>query len=160
VEYGQRRVAMANGMPAETERMGSLMLGFTLPVFAGSRQLRMRDEAAAMAQMARADLAGMQAEVDARLGELLAGLERTRSILELYRREVLPQARANVESSFASYRAGTVDFMTLVDAQMSLGKYEQERYGMLAEYGRDIAELEMTIGRELPASPATLTETL
>ena len=113
-----------------------------------------------MEQMARADLAGMQAEVDARLGELLAGLERTRSILELYRREVLPQARANVASSFASYRAGTVDFMTLVDAQMSLGRYEQECYGMLAEYGRDIAELEMTIGRELPASPATLTENL
>jgi len=160
VEYGQRRVAMEAGMPAATERMGSVMLGFTLPVFAGSRQLRMRDEAAAMEQMARADLAGMQAETDARLGELLAGLERTRSILELYRREVLPQARANVASSFASYRAGTVDFMTLVDAQMSLGRYEQERYGMLAEYGQDIAELEMTIGRELPASPATLTETL
>lgn len=158
VEYGQRRAAMTDGMPAETERMGSVMLGFSLPVFAGSRQLRMRDEAAAMGRMARAELAGMQAEVDARLSELLANLERTRSLLELYRREVLPQARANVAAAFASYRVGRVDFMTLVDAQMALGRYEQERITMLAEYGRDISELEMTIGRELPASPATLTE--
>lgn len=158
VEYGQRRAVNGDGMPGETERMGSVMLGFSLPVFAGSRQLRMREEAAAMQQMARADLAGMQADVDARLGELLANLERTRSLLDLYRRDVLPQARANVESAFASYRVGRVDFMTLVDAQMALSRYEQERYTMLADYGRDISELEMTIGRELPASPALLTE--
>jgi outer membrane protein, heavy metal efflux system len=71
---------------------------------------------------------------------------------------VLPQARMTVESSFASYGAGAVDFMTLVDAQMSVGRYEQELHVLLAEYGRGIAELEMTIGRELPGAAVALTE--
>jgi outer membrane protein TolC len=151
-QYGQR------GSDMGTARMGSVMIGFSIPIFAKSRQLRRRDEAAAMVSMAQADLADMRAQVDARIGELLAELERTRTLVELYRTEVLPQARANVESSFFSYRVGAVDFMTLVDAQMTVNGYDQELYGLLAEYGRSVAELEMTIGRELPRSSQMLAE--
>jgi outer membrane protein TolC len=152
VRYGQR------GGDMGTERMGSAMVGFSIPIFAGSRQLRMRDEMAAMEAMAQAELSDIRAQVDARIGELLAELERTRSLVDLYRSEVLPQARANVESSFSSYRVGSVDFMTLVDAQMTANEYEQEVFGLLAEYGRSVAELEMTIGRELPRSTHMLAE--
>lgn len=151
-EYGQR--AGDTG----TERMGSAMIGFSLPLFARSRQLRMRDETAAMEAMARAQLAELRAGVDARIGELLAELERTRTLVDLYRAEVLPQALANVESSFSSYRVGTVDFMTLVDAQMTANEYEQELFGLLAEYGRSVAELETTLGRELPRSSRMMAE--
>ena len=150
-EYGQRAGAMG------TERMGSLMLGFSVPLFAGSRQLRMRDEADAMAAMARAELADMRARVDADIGERLAELDRTRTLITLYRGEVLPQAHANVESSFSSYRVGAVDFMTLVDAQMTVNEYEQELHAMMADYGRSIADLEMAIGRELPRSGPMMT---
>jgi outer membrane protein, heavy metal efflux system len=152
VQYGQRPSEMG------TERMGSLMLGFTVPVFAGQRQLQMRQEAAAMEQMARADLTEARAQVSARIGELLAELDRARTLVTLYRTEVLPQAEANVTSAFASYRVGRVDFMTLMDAQMTLNRYQQELHALLAEYGRLVAELEMTIGRELPATTATLGE--
>ncbi|HEX6133498.1 MAG TPA: TolC family protein [Longimicrobiales bacterium] len=152
VAYGQRSGEMG------TERMGSAMIGFSIPIFAKSRQLRMRDEAAAMQAMARAELADMRAQVDARIGELLAELDRTRALLALYRAEILPQARANVQASLSSYRVGSVDFMTLVDAQMTVNEYEQEFYGLMAEYGRSIAELEMTIGRELPRSTQMLAE--
>jgi outer membrane protein, heavy metal efflux system len=152
VQYGQRPAEMG------TERMGSLMLGFSVPVFAGQRQVQMRREAAAMEQMARADLTGMRAGVSARIGELLAELDRARTLASLYRTEVLPQAEANVSSAFSSYRVGRVDFMTLVDAQMTLNQYNQELYALLAEYGRMIAELEMTIGRELPPTTTTLGE--
>lgn len=152
VQYGQRPGDMG------TERMGSAMVGFSLPIFASKRQLRMRDEAAAMEQMARAELTEMQANVDARIGELLADLERDRTLVLLYRTDVLPQAEANVESAFSSYRVGSVDFMTLVDARMTVNRYEQELYALLADYGRALAELEMTVGRKLPRTASILTE--
>jgi outer membrane protein, heavy metal efflux system len=152
VQYGQR------GSEMGTERMGSLMVGFNVPLFAGQRQLQMRYEAVAMEQMARADLAGVRAEVDARIAGLLAELDRARTLVGLYRTEVLPQAEANVSSSLSSYRTGAVDFMTLLDAQMTANDYRQELYVLLAEYGRMIAELERTVGRALPLSGATLTE--
>jgi outer membrane protein TolC len=142
--YGQRPEEMG------TERMGSLMVGFTVPVFARRRQLRMRDEAGAMERMARAELASMQAQVDARLSQLVAALERNTSLIDLYRTSIIPQADANVQSAFSAYRVGTVDFMTLVDAQMTVNEYRQELHALIGEYGSTLAELEMTVGRALP----------
>lgn len=161
IQYGQRRTSMAAeaGTPAEeiTERMGSVMFGFSVPLFAGKRQMKMREEAEAMREMARADLGRMKGVVNARITALVADLERNRTLIHLYRTEVLPQAEANVQSSFSSYRVGQVDFMTLVDAQMTANKYKQELVALFAEYGVGIAELEMTIGRELPvATPLTV----
>jgi outer membrane protein TolC len=144
LEYGQRPATMG------TERMGSVMLGFSVPVFASRRQLRMRDEAAAMETMARAELTSMRAQVDARLAELSAGLERNARLNELYRANIIPQAQANVQSAFSAYRVGSVDFMTLVDAQMTANRYRQDLHALIAERGSALAELEMTVGRVLP----------
>jgi outer membrane protein TolC len=148
VQYGQRDAGEMG-----IERMGSLMLGASVPLFARQRQLRMREEAGAMQAMAEAELADARAQVDARISELLAELDRARTLTALYRTEVLPQAGAAVQSAYSSYRVGSVDFMTLVDARMMLNEYEQELHRLRADYGRMVAELEMTIGRELPAGP-------
>ena len=141
--YGRRPTDMG------TEHMGSAMIGFSVPVFAKQRQLRMREEANAMTQMAEADLTQMRAMVNARVAELLAEIERAQTLIALYTRDVLPQARATVESSFSSYRVGAVDFMTLLDAQMTTNSYRQELVALEAQHGSALAELEMTIGREL-----------
>ena len=149
VQYGQRAGTMG------TERMGSLMVGVTVPVFARQRQLRMREEARAMESMAAAERTDALSLVDASIRTLLAEIDRVRSLTALYETEILPQARAAVRSALASYRAGTVDFMTLVDAQTSLNDFERELAQLEADHGLALAELEMTIGRELPASPGS-----
>jgi outer membrane protein TolC len=152
VGYGQRPTEMG------TQRMASFMVGFTVPIFAGRRQYQMRAEAAAMSEMARAELTEARAGVRARIGVLLAGLDRARTLLTLYRTEVLPQADANVTASLASYRVGRADFMTLVDAQMGVNDFEQQIHELLAEYGTMIAELEMAIGGELPVGADAIEE--
>jgi outer membrane protein, heavy metal efflux system len=154
VQYGQQNTEMG------TERMGSLMVGFNLPIFAGRRQLAMRRETEAMQRMAEAELSDMRAQVGARIAELVAGLDRDRTLVRLYRAEVLPQSEANVQSALAGYRSGGVDFMTLVDAQMTVNQYRQELSRLVADYGTLLAELEMTVGRALPDSSAAVTEAL
>ena len=143
VQYGQR------GGPMGTERMGSLMIGASLPVFARDRQLQMRVEASAMRAMARSDLVAMRAETRARVAELYADIMRARALQALYRTTVLPQAQAAVTSSLASYRVGTVNLMTLLDNQMTVNRYRQELFVLESEQGKALAELEMLIGREL-----------
>jgi len=143
VQYAQRGGEMG------TERMGSLMLGASLPVFARDRQLRMRDEAAAMTRMAQADLAAMRAETRGKIGEAYASLMRARSLARLYATTVLPQADATVASAMSAYRVGGVDFMTLLDDRMTLNRYRQELYTLDAEQGKAWAELEMLVGRAL-----------
>ena len=146
VQYAQQGAA---GEMGGTERMGSLMLGASIPVFARDRQLRMREEANAMKQMAQADLASMRADTRGKIGEAYANLVRARNLSQLYRTTVLPQAQATVASALSAYRVGSVDFMTLLDDRMTVNKYQQELYTLDAEQGKAWAELEMLTGREL-----------
>ena len=151
VQYAQRGGAMG------TERMGSLMLGASIPVFAGRRQLKWRDEADAMRAMSAADLAYMKADTRGRIGEAIAMLNRARRLADLYTATVLPQAEAAVTSAVAAYRVGRIDFMTVLDNRMTVNRYRQELVTLRAEEGRAWAELEMLAGRELfdPWSIAT-----
>lgn len=143
-QYAQRGSEMGG-----TERMGSLMVGASVPIFARDRQYRMREETGAMRLMAQADVAAMRADTRGKLGEAYANLTRARNLAQLYRSTVLPQAEATVASALAAYRVGTVDFMTLLDDQMTVNKYRQELYALEADQGKAWAELEMLTGRVL-----------
>jgi outer membrane protein TolC len=143
VQYGWRP------MDGETDHMLSLMLGLNLPVFAGSRQLAMRREAVAMRQMAAADLQGIRSDSRSRVAELYAVAERARRLSQLYQGTILPQAQTTVASALAAYRVGGVDFMTLLDDQMTVNRYRQDLYALEAQRGQALAELEMILGRSL-----------
>ena len=113
---------------------------------------RLREEAAALEGMTRARFEDAVATVDAGVGQSIAELDRARTLIGLYQDDILPQARATVESSLSSYRVGAVDFMTLVDAQMAVNRFEGEYFDLMASYGLALAQLEQTIGRDLPVT--------
>lgn len=143
VQYAQRSAGMG------TERMGSLMIGASLPVFARRRQFQWREEADAMRVMSVADLNWMRAETRGRIREVLASLNRARRLTELYTQTILPQAQAAVTSAVSAYRVGRIDFMTVLDSRMTVNRYRQELVTLLMEEGQAWAELEMLTGREL-----------
>lgn len=149
LQYGWR------GAEDGTMHMASLMLGVRLPIWAGSRQKAMRREASAMREMAAADLRAMEAETRGRVGELVAAIARARRLRALYLGTILPQATTTAASAAAAYRVGGVDFMTLLDARMSVNTYRQAAVTAAAELGEAIAELEM-----LTATPLMVTEPL
>jgi outer membrane protein TolC len=151
-EYGQR------GDKGGVERMGSFMIGASLPVFAGSRQRAMRLEAEAMEQMSRADLAAIRADTRAAVAEAYANLTRARALSELYRSTIIPQIEATAASSLSTYRVGGVDFMTLLDNRMSVTRYAMELVAAEADEGKAWAELEMLTATEL-FSPVSKRET-
>ena len=129
--------------------MVSLMFGFTVPIFAGARQLPMRREAAAMRDMASAELANLQNETVAQIIETRARAVQDQNLIRLYRGSILPQAHAAVQASLSSYRVGRVTFMTLVDNQMTVNRYETETLRLLADYHQAVGELEAVVGREV-----------
>lgn len=157
LQYGrQPGAAMADDISAlsGTQQMGSLMIGATIPVFARSRQLLARQETEAMLRMTQADLRAMQADTRGSIAEQHAALLRARRLALLYRTTIIPQAGAALSSALAAYRVGKVDFMTLLDNQMTVNEYRQELSKLEAEEGRAWAELEMLTGSELLALTA------
>jgi outer membrane protein TolC len=149
ITYGQR------GMPdGGTDRMVSLMLGATVPIWARSRQLQMRSEATAMREMADADLAADRRETRGRIAELVAQLAGIARLRSLYTASILPQAQATAQSARDAYQAGTVDFMTMLDALMVVNSYREKLQSLDAQTGSAYAELELLTGTPLiPGNP-------
>jgi outer membrane protein, heavy metal efflux system len=143
LQYGQR------GMDGGIDRMGSLMVGAALPVFARSRQQRMQEEARAMQQMANAEFAAMRADTRARIAAQHALVASTRRLRALYRDDILPQAEAGSTSALAAYRTGGVDFMTVIENRMGVNRFRQELLALDAAEGRAWTELEMLVGQVL-----------
>jgi outer membrane protein, heavy metal efflux system len=128
--------------------MVSLMVGITVPLFAGARQLPLRREAAAMRDMSQAELAGLRNETVARIVETRARAEQDRNLARLYRGGILPQARSAVQAALSSYRVGRANFMTLLDNQMTVNRYETETLRLLADYQQAVAELDALTGAD------------
>jgi outer membrane protein TolC len=148
MQYGQRRADMG------IDRMGSLMLGASLPIFARSRQLPMREEAAAMRRMAEAEVAGMRAETRGRVTEARVAIASTRRLKALYQGTVLPQALATADATLSAYRNRRADVMTVLESRMMVNRYRQEVLALEAAEGRVWAELEMLLGQSLLPSIA------
>ena len=114
-----------------TERMGSLMFGASIPVFARDRQLRMREEAGAMRQMAQADLAACALRRAGRSARRTRTSFARANLAQLYRSDRTSSGpgdrrlRARLRIASAS-----VDFMTLLDDRMTVNKYRQELYAL------------------------------
>lgn len=137
VEYGQR---------PQYDDMLSLMVGISLPLWAGRRQLAMREEMAAMRAGEDAMARDLTIETYALLTELRAEAERARRLTDLYEREILPQARAGVDAALSAYRVGTADYMTLVDSEMTVNRYETELVRLAAAWQRVAAAIEALTG--------------
>ena len=143
------------GGPMGTDRMGSLMVGASIPIWARSRQSAMRQESIAMREMAEADLLAMRADTRGRVGEMHTAIASSRRLAALYRTAVLPQADAAAASSVAAYRAGTVDFMTVVENRMTVNRYRQELVALEVAEATAWVELEMLLGRRLLETDVT-----
>lgn len=152
VQYG--RGVMNEVMPGTSatmrrvENMGSLMFGASIPIFARSRQLPMREEANAMVQMARADHRIMQAETRGMIGEAYSVILRSRRLIALYRTSILPQASATVASAAAAYKSGSMGFMTLLEAGIAVTGYRRELVEFEVDEGKAWSQLEMLTGIE------------
>ncbi len=147
--YPDLTVTVGYGHRPDFEDLTTVMVGFSLPVFAGSRQKPLQREMQANVSLFEARALDLYNETYARLSELRATAERSSNLSELYATSVLPQAEAAVESALSAYRVGSVDFQTLVQNQMTVNRYAIQQVLLTAEYHRAVADISALIGNDL-----------
>jgi outer membrane protein TolC len=147
--YPDLNVTVGYGHRPDFEDLATVMIGVSLPVFAGSRQLPLRREMQAMTAVSEARALDLQNETFARLSELKAEAERASNLANLYETSVLPQAEAAVEAAFSAYRVGSVDFQTLVQNQLTVNRYAIEQIQLTADYHTAVAEINALTGQNL-----------
>jgi outer membrane protein TolC len=151
--YPELMVSLAYGERPQFDDMATVMLGVTIPLFAGAKQLPMRREMAAIKATEEAMERELVNETYAALTELRAEAERAHNLSRLYAEAVLPQAGAAVESALSAYRVGRVDYMTLVENEMTVNRYQIETARLAADYHRAVAELEALVGSPIGGTP-------
>lgn len=86
-------------------------------------------------------------EIAARLRQQVATVEQNLKSARLYQTTILPQAKLTVESSLAAYRFNRVDFLTLLDNQMTVFNYEINLVTAMANYNKALAEIDLLTGK-------------
>jgi outer membrane protein TolC len=144
--YPDFMVSLAWGQRPQFGDMGTLMFGISLPLWARSKQLPLRREMEALRTREEALAQDLYNETFAQLTEAHAEAERARALTTLYSTAILPQARASVESALSAYRVGRVDYMTLVENEMTVNRYEVELVRIAAQYHEALARIDFLLG--------------
>ncbi|RJQ65258.1 MAG: TolC family protein [Desulfobacteraceae bacterium] len=144
--YGQR-----DDSPEMDRRdMVTGMVEVNLPIFYKSKQGRKVAETMADLRALEAQYRGMKNEIFYMIASMGSMLERSEKQLALYKTGIIPQAGAQVKSALSAYTVNRVDFMSLLDSQMTLYRYELEYHSALTEYERNLAGLEAAVGKRFP----------
>lgn len=127
----------------------SAMFSINLPIFAGRKQNKKVEETAHTTSAVRESYIGMKNEVRYKIKELTANIEEYDKLMELLQQGIIPQASQSLQSAIAGYQVDKVDFLTLLNNQMTLFNYEIEYYRLLTNYEKNIADLEFITGKQL-----------
>jgi outer membrane protein TolC len=102
-----------------------------------------------MSRRARHEKEQLENDLIARAERMLYEYEDSGRKLRLYRDVLVPRTEELVGASEAAYMAGTVDFLSLIDAQQTLLQYQLQRERADADHRQRLAELEALAGTEL-----------
>lgn len=141
--YGQR-----DSMPDGTKRsdLVSLTLAINLPVWREAKRGPRLAEAQAMREQAQRMYEAQRNELAMKLRQQLAAAEQNLRSAQLYAKDILPQSRLTVEAALAAYRVNRVEFMTLLDSQMSVFNFEIAHGTAVASYNKALAEIDLLTG--------------
>lgn len=149
VGYIDTAHARASGVDDSGKDPIIAMFSLTLPIWADNYKAAQRQARAQLGQKTH-EKTQMENTLAAKAQQLLYEFEDTDRKTKLYRDVIIPKAEEMLVASESAYQAGTVDFLSLIDAQRVLLKYELFYERRLAENAQKLAKIEMLAGMQLP----------
>jgi len=122
--------------------------GVNLPIWTEKYEAAEREALKGMLEGV-ADLTAEQNRIAFQVQEAYLKVEAQQKLVKLFRDTIVPQARQTVEASQSGYRAGSVDFLTLMDNWRKLLNFELMEHRALAEMERAVADLERAVGAQV-----------
>jgi len=141
--YGQRDKLM--GMRQDDMLTG--MVEMNIPIFYKSKQDRKVAETKAEILATEAQYRAMKNEILFMIADMGSMTQRVERQIDLYKTGIIPQASLQVNSALSAYRVNKTDFLTLLDSQMTLYKYELQYHLALTEYEKNVASLGAAVGK-------------
>jgi len=126
----------------------SIMLSMSLPIYTDTKQDRAVDQRTAEKEMARFRWQDAAYRVDANIDAAASDIHIARDQVTLYEKGILPQARQTTASMLAGYQVNKVDFLNLVQAQLSEFNLDIQYWKQVSAYHQAVARLTAATGKE------------
>ncbi len=126
----------------------SVMLSITVPLYAGRKQAKAVNQRSSEVLQQIYSLQDRRQQVRREISTALANYRKSREQFVLFKTGIIPQARQTVASMLAGYQVNKVDFLNLVNAQITLYNFETEYWKVLAEAYQALAALSAATGEE------------
>jgi cobalt-zinc-cadmium efflux system outer membrane protein len=127
----------------------SASAGAELPLYFWTKQKKKVQEKSLELESSRQQYEGMKNNLKFGVSEMFYSLEKYKKEIELYQTAILPQARQSLESARSGYQVGKIDFLALLDDQMTLYNFEIAYHQTLSSYFQTLAQLEEMVGKSL-----------
>jgi len=144
--YGQRDKLVGG---VKQDDMLTWMVEINIPIFYKWKQEPKVAETKAEILVVEAQYRAMKNEILFMVADMSSMIQRVERQIELYKTGIIPQTRLQINSAMSAYTVNKADFMTLLDSQMTLYKYELEYHQALTEYEKNVASMGATIGKQL-----------
>jgi len=151
VGYIDTAHALASGIDDSGKDPIIGMVSLTLPVWADNYRAARR-QAQAQLHQKTCEKTEMENTLAAQAQQLVYDFEDGSRKIKLYRDVIIPKAKEMLVVSESAYQAGTIDFLSLIDAQRMLLRYELFYERSLAENAQILAKIEMLAGKHLPTA--------
>lgn len=121
-------------------------IDITIPLYYGRKQRAALTEQTDMLAQARRSYEATNQTVHFQIRDEFLAAEASWKLLQLYSNTTVPQASLALESSLASYEAGTVDFLSVLTNYLSVLEFEVNYYEELQNYYVSLSRIEEMIG--------------
>jgi len=145
VRYGQRQDSPIQDHPDFV----SGFIGVNIPIWFATKQRRKVAEENYRILTAKDSFNAAKNDVFLKIKIIMDKEIKGRKLIDLIRSGIIPQARQSLESALAGYSVDKVDFLTLIDNQVTLLKWEIKYHRQLTDYEQNLAALEHVVGQSL-----------
>jgi len=127
----------------------SVFVGANIPLWHKTKQSRKVSEMSFKIEAAKEAYNKGKNRVNLQIKTLFDRMQKSLSLIRLIRKGIIPQARQSLESALAGYTVDKVDFLTLLDNQVTLLNWEIKERRELAYYEQNLARLENVVGKRI-----------
>lgn len=144
--YGLRSGSNADG--SNRADFASVMFSMNLPIYSGRKQAPAVDQFNAQWMRQKYELHDQHNRVAANVAQARNDYQFAVEQNQLFKQEIIPQARQTVEATLAGYQVGHVDFLSLIRSQTTLYDCETQYWKSLSSANQALARLIVAVGEE------------
>ncbi len=146
LRYGRRE---SLDRPQSNPDFVSAFVSFNIPVWRKSRQDRKVIEENHRILKMEKKYQHMRNRIFLELKRAVDSERKESDLIELIQSGIIPQAEQSLKSAIAAYSVDKVDFLTLLDNQVTLFKWKIKHHRELADHEKTLANIEYLVGKKL-----------